>query len=490
MSVHMREQVAKAALLGLERGRPELPAASGALAAAVAGISSDQVEARWLDAAALASMHAHAGRLPPTGKPPAAPCPADSRAPCGDAARRYLATMLGGRFDIALPEFVTALDVAGLRMPEVQVPPLLDKALAAEVGRDSYLHVCGEVGRWLGGRNTNWSRLYAPESPTTWTDGTLPERALWLREFRTRDVDAAREALAAVWEQEDARTRSVLLAALAGGVSMSDEPFLESALDDRRKEVRAEAAALLATLPQSRFVQRMRERLKPLLKIDKKGRIEITLPATFDKSMERDAIEKSLPYSDFGDKAAWLAGMIACVPPGEWCRDKLTPEKLLKQAGETDWALALRFGWSRAAALHRDEEWCSTLLRLPVGPQFRDVTNALLRALPADTMQEMLARLDGVDVLDWPAYAPQPWSGALTLAAAGRLQDLFKRWNANHYRAHELPRIAALMDLAVTPEVAKLLDSAKFEVAAVVITDMLDLLRFRREAHDAIKEKP
>ena len=44
---------------------------------------------------------------------------------------------------------------------------------------------------------------------------------------------------------------------------MDDEPFLESALDDRSREVRQQAADLLTRLPDSRLALRMAERAGP-----------------------------------------------------------------------------------------------------------------------------------------------------------------------------------------------------------------------------------
>ena len=70
--------------------------------------------------------------------------------------------------------------------------------------------------------------------------GTLAERSLAFED-------------AAVWFERaaslpecDPSTRAAMVARMAPGLSMDDEPLLEARLDDRRKEVRLAAAALLA----------------------------------------------------------------------------------------------------------------------------------------------------------------------------------------------------------------------------------------------------
>ena len=68
-----------------------------------------------------------------------------------------------------------------------------------------------------------------------------------------------------------AETRAAYVEALGVGLGPEDEPFLESALDDKSRQVRAEAVRLLATLPASRFAGRMTARLHERVEVAAEG---------------------------------------------------------------------------------------------------------------------------------------------------------------------------------------------------------------------------
>src|SRR5439155_11236398 len=91
----------------------------------------------------------------------------------------------------------------------------------------------------------------------TWELGAIPSRVGYLARLREREPSRARELLAAAWDEEAPDDRAALLGALETGLSPTDEPLLERALDDRRRQVRAVALDLLARLPGGAWGQRM-----------------------------------------------------------------------------------------------------------------------------------------------------------------------------------------------------------------------------------------
>src|SRR6185503_937299 len=110
------------------------------------------------------------------------------------------------------------------------------------------------------------------------------QRRTWLRTLRSQDPEAAREALAEVWPTESAATRADFLGLLADGLTLQDEDCLESALDDRSREVRRGAARLLARLPGSKYGERMTERLHSHL-VPSQGVLAVDLPKRLSQSM-------------------------------------------------------------------------------------------------------------------------------------------------------------------------------------------------------------
>src|SRR5262249_56761837 len=102
---------------------------------------------------------------------------------------------------------------------------------------------------------------------------TEPERALAL--------------VKETWSGEKAPDRATIVEELATGLGPGDEPFLEAALDDRAKSVRAAAAMVLAALPSSRFATRMADRLRPPV-ATRRGKLTVELPDDPDAAARRD----------------------------------------------------------------------------------------------------------------------------------------------------------------------------------------------------------
>src|SRR5206468_2808474 len=110
-------------------------------------------------------------------------------------------------------------------------------------------------GLWLARQNPEWGYAVGESMDEgRWETGRLDERMEVLREVRGKDPGRGRELLAGTWEKESPDDRPKLLPALTIGMSAGDEPFLDTVLDDGRKEVRKAAANLLSLLPESRLV--------------------------------------------------------------------------------------------------------------------------------------------------------------------------------------------------------------------------------------------
>jgi hypothetical protein len=273
-----------AATVGTER-RPFAPAAGhGPLAELIARIDTSGPEGALLSAAAVAALYRRAGTIVPHDeRPAAAECPPDNQPDCGPRAAARLASMLGGNHRGVLPEWLAALANAGRRAPAALLPELLDLGRAQSDLRPAIAAVLGARGRWLAAQNPEWSyartelRGLRTESETEalnsqfsvltteWETGARAARIALLHELRVRQPAQARDLLATTWASEKADERAAFLAAFEIGLSIADEPFLEAALDDRGKEVRHAAAALLARLPESRLAARMLARALAML---------------------------------------------------------------------------------------------------------------------------------------------------------------------------------------------------------------------------------
>ena len=217
--------------------------------------------------------------------------------------------VLQGEYPNVLPEWVRLAQQAGQRAPEEYLPALLDLGARETEMRSVVLAVVGRRGHWLAAYHPKWQ--YAREAVVLatqelddaqieahWQTGSSSARLALLSHLRATDPARGRELLVNTWKTEKADDRRQFIAALEESLSMDDEPFLETALDDRSKEVRLAVAHCLSQLPDSRLSQRLRERATPLLTLKrgkKRHTLEISLTEECDKAMQRDGITTDPP---------------------------------------------------------------------------------------------------------------------------------------------------------------------------------------------------
>lgn len=489
------EALVGAALLGSERQPPPLAGAEGPLADLLARLDPADPAGALLGAAAAVDLYRRAG-YPPRPVPLEAAPPACDRhdlSRVSDRAAAHLARMLAGEHSQVLPEWLEAAASAGRRAPEEQLPALLDAGLDQPKLQEPLLAVLGARGRWLAALNPRWHYAQeAAETPETevaftqaWETASAEHRPRLLARLRASNPALARQVLQESWSQESAWARAEFLAQLAVGLGPQDEPFLESALDDRSQTVRSAAVDLLARLPTSRLSQQTLERVCQLvnLKTGRAVRFEITLPQGCDQAMQRDGVDPKFkpPASlKLGQKAGWLLQMLRLVPPATWSRLwKQGPAELVGIAGKGKWRALLHGGWSEAILLHQDPDWAAALVAAV--PQWAGL--GLMEVLSPEACQALALeklRASRGPLNDRHPAAPlleccrQPWSASLTRAVLERL-----RGGSWHYR---LPAFARYMDPALTDKVHHILrEGDKKPTYSQPVDDCLALLAFRRE---------
>ncbi|SDT74690.1 hypothetical protein SAMN05216371_4777 [Streptomyces sp. TLI_053] len=390
------ESLQTAALLGTDR-RP-LPA-PGPVAPYDGAVDRADPATALLELAALETVRRRAGALPaPADGPPAAPAAEDHRTELPAAAARRLSLLLSTRgtgggvlanLGELLPQWLATARDRGYRVPAASVPALLDAARARSELRPDAVALAGPLGRWLAERNPDWrfvqraARPPAPAADTApaegdqlWHEGLFAERVTHLTLLRRRDPAAGLALLRGTWPTERAEDRLLFLDALQEGLSPADEPFLEAALGDRSKNVRATAAELLSTLPGSALAARMAERARTAVRLSEHGtHLLVTPPAACDPAMQRDGIPPKSPTGR-GERAWWFGEVIAAAPLALWtAHTGLTPERLLGlRVGDaidetsSTWADDLREAWARAAVRQQDPDWARALLGPPPVP--------------------------------------------------------------------------------------------------------------------------
>ena len=290
---------------------------------------------------------------------------------------------------------------------------------------------------------------------------------------------------------------------------MEDEPFLEAALDDRRKEVRTRAANLLAKLPQSRLSARVLERVRPLLRLTpdqpsrvltfvpgKKPSLQVALPEARDRAMARDGIEAK-PLDGMGAKAFWLMQMIAVLPPATWCQMwSAPPQVLIEAARETEHHRELLEGWARAAVRHGDPEWAEALLSASIPSLPEGVAAELVDPLPPERREAALlphiqADGDRLRLVPLLMRCRHAWSETFTRAVLALMREHTQR--AGHlfdWRIHSaLKEFAHYAAPTLADEAARMLGASPEAMRQGSVEQFLDLLHSRRQMLAAFSDK-
>ncbi|MEU3611043.1 DUF5691 domain-containing protein [Streptomyces sp. NPDC006872] len=383
------EDLVTAALLGTDRRTP--PGAA----------PGRDAPAALLDAAAAETVRRRAGLRPGRAAPRPEPAPEDPRPALPAAAARRLALLLadrpgtgsGGRRSTApdlmelLPQWLTAVNARGFAAPPEALPALLDAARARTDLRPAALRFAGSRALWLARLNPDWrfalrgapgggAPLPGPAEArrveTLWQEGLFAERVALLASIRSRDPDAARELLMATWSTERAEDRLMFLDSLRTGLGARDEPFLEQALADRSRNVRATAAELLSALPGSALAARMAVRAGTCVAVDHTGdtpTLVVEAPHECDAAMERDGVSPKAPTGR-GERSWWFGQLMEAAPLATWPArlGGRTPQQIVALPVADDWLGELHGAWCRAAVRQRDPGWSRALLGAPSAP--------------------------------------------------------------------------------------------------------------------------
>ncbi|MFC9133264.1 DUF5691 domain-containing protein [Streptomyces sp. NPDC057099] len=370
-----------------------------------------------LDAAATETVRRRAGLRPARAAERPQAAPDDSRPPLPPAAARRLALLLadrpgssgGGRRGAApdlmelLPQWLAAANARGFAPPPHALPALLDAARGRTDLRPAVLEFSGSRALWLARLNQDWrfALRSAPGGGATlphvddddriqqlWQEGLFAERVALLSALRSREPAAARELLASTWATERAEDRLMFLDSLRAGLGPDDEPFLEQALADRSRNVRATAAELLSALPGSALAARMAVRAEACVAVDHTQTaqaapttpttqttqatpvIAVEAPHECDPAMERDGVVAKAPAGR-GERSWWFGQLVEAAPLGTWSRrlGGRSPREIVALPVADDWQGELHAAWCRAAVRQRNAEWSRALLGEPSAPE-------------------------------------------------------------------------------------------------------------------------
>ncbi|GGK84453.1 hypothetical protein GCM10012284_18330 [Mangrovihabitans endophyticus] len=468
--------------------------------------------ASLLAAAGAAVVYRRAGVSPASGRRPVSRAPDETAAPLPSPASARLVRILEGGVPGGsaatheiLAQWLALAARHGGRVPPESLPALLDTGRRQSAVRPAIARVGGRRAGWLAAMQPPWQWLLAEEpgapaadDPAVWETGTGGERLAYLRRLRARDPAAARELIDDAWAGESAGERERLVTVLGDGLSTDDEPLLERALDDRRKEVREAALDLLRALPGSAVCHRMGERARTAVRLERRSvgrdRLVVEPPTDLDAGLRRDGVTAQPPRG--AGISAWLLEEIVAGTPLEIWTDDVgrDPAGVLALARGHDWEAPLLHGWARAAVTQRAPSWAAALVahdarRNTVGLR-EAVRWELHLVLPPDELAAVAAdflrradhlanRLLAVHRGVWP----EELATTVVETVAQRA-----RADRHSWQLAELCRAAALgLPSAYAPVVQRLADQLGQESAEPSrvrpVAELAGTLTFRHEMH-------
>ena len=425
---------------------------------------ADEAAAGLLDAAAVGVVRRRAGVRPGVAgeRPAVAPQTGGPQLP--EAARRRLAMLLadrtaggpagdrrGRRPNLAelLPQWLAVARREGFAAPPALLPALLDAARARTDLRADALAFAGPRGLWLAGLNPDWkfalragARRASPrparsgpeQAQRLWEEGLFAERVALLG-----PASAGRPA-GARWRcsprrgaTERAEDRLMFLDSLRAGLSAPDEPFLEQALTDRSRNVRATAAELLSALPRVRAGRRGWRRGPASCDLARDRRASRSRRRT---SATRRWSGTGWPRSrrtGRGERAWWLGQLVEAAPLATWrgaVRGPCPEQEIVALPVLDDWRPDLHAAWCRAAVRQRDAGWARALLGSAAGARSHRswrsaIRRSCCRSCRADERAEWVADFIAThglsEAFQMLGVCAVPWGGRLGRAVVDAL---------------------------------------------------------------------
>jgi hypothetical protein len=467
------------------------------------------IELKFLRAAAAQRVYDMAGtRSTPqaTGEAHAPVLVDRTRLVCEAAAMRLLRMMRGQHPELIAEWAKLALD-AHRQLPPQLVPLAFQYLKPADAHR--FGDLLGATGQWLACMNPDWKIALTVEAPSheRWLSGTFEERRAELLGMRKHDPATAREWLQETWAKDPPDEREAFLSSLVHGLSLADEPFLEAALDDKRKPVRQAAVQLLASMPDSQLSHRHRSRLDALVDAEqKKGliaklskpklKLTVTLPEAIDKAAQRDGVDVKPPaHRKIGERAFWLSQIVALAPLSYWsARFQCDAATFVAAVMECDYAGELLPALSDAARRDPERDWLLALTEAWLAskdvPLRTQAIAEMMAAAPDDVREAVLvaqlAKLDSLrdqqvilSLLQTVQFAYGP---ALTRLAIAHLQTIARRQSASYQQPRNLfDRIGYYCDVPTASELMPaVLDSLDAQSSwRNAVEQLNDIVEFR-----------
>lgn len=470
--------------------------------------------ATLLTRAAVAGLRARAGRRCSAAVEAVGTCPVDARSAATASQAAILERLLASPDAALIREWCTHAQARGVRVPAVVAPSLLDWWCRQPNRSSEVIDATGACGAWLVGLNPEWRKpVVGSEIPAdadeVWQTGSAAERFALLVTVRKHDAARAVAMVRTTWEADGAEERRRFVEVLGQAVSAADEPFLESALDDRSKTVRRESARALMSLARSAFRARMRERAERMIIVERskggplrRGKVTVKIepPSTFDKAWARDGIEEQAATGK-GKRAFWMAQVLSGTDLTMWSElTGLSPSEVIEVlSGDEHFDPVFRAMFTSIAGCPGQPEaaaWSDAIISACVDRKFAD--EELLSSIWAAQSHELSEQLRlrffagegamSVEVKGTVAWRlltsdPRAWSREFSIRAMKILRDATPKKADTWDFWSQVESVSILLHPAAADLFESLVGEMYPEGPSESIRKSLDRVRLRAEMH-------
>ncbi|MFN3003689.1 DUF5691 domain-containing protein [Mycolicibacterium wolinskyi] len=434
--------------------------------------------------AGLYAVARRAGQLPEHVKPNTDAAPPETRPLITETHAFLIERAVSVR--PVLDGVIADIAAAGLRLPPRLIPELLRLHQSAGVTPELWAAI-GSAGQWYAfehyGRKHRALRHVMPVPGDGWPDeaefthGDTAKRLHWVAAARHIDPDRAREVVMAHWDAEDAESRALLLQAFATPEHESDEPFLESALDDRAGGVRSAAIAVLGNRNRSRYLERMKERAAQVFSV-KKSVLGVKITANElpepDAAAIRDGLTTNQPDA-----------VVERTPISFWDEffGSVGPEKMVRAVSGD----ALLRAITVSALRGNDPRWAVPLLQrcLPADYPSHYTPATAHPAITAELIRAVTNVAEGAPLAQIVAGLPRPFDPLVAEALFASLTGA--GWGTQRQRREAAAHLAAGYPLDWHGRFADLVDRTTDEELHRFCATVFELLTLRI---DIAKELP
>jgi Family of unknown function (DUF5691) len=493
-------QLANTALLGTQRSSLPASLKKSPVESVLEKLGDTAAESKLLSLAGTLSLYERAGATPLKLKRVVDDLPSRDVPRCSAKATKVLNRMLEGQHAELLPEFLMATAKAGQRVPEETLPVLLDRARNVYHLRAPLMAALGETGKWLARQNPAWhfaAFLSFESAATDWKANVMLARQGILKQARTSDAKLGLEILESTWKNESPTDRTWIIRILQTNLSLMDEPFLETALDDRSFTVRKLAAELLSTLLESRFSKRMVAVAKAMFELRDKE-LFVEFPEVTPQ-LARDGVGKPMWNDAEKVLASQLNDVVGLLPLSFWTETfSRAPNEIIQAVQTSIWAKSLLGGLANAIERQMNDEWA---LALFLTESYNAPTMRVLSVLRLESVTTYIKHLYEIAEnagiwTDTPLLKVlsrwlQPWSETMCEIFLGGLES---RLQQTEVKAPDITLESTLKTLArhcpqtfISRAIEKLTEFSHDDLLKKGCLEPLLILEFRKRMLEEIK---